>query len=361
MKRFFEIITIILFFAVISMFGISAIFFGAIPDLKNILQGKYLTGEIKEQFSESFPLKENFRTLYALTAQLLGEREFSDVYYDKENGRLIEIVSQPDEKKIRENISEINEFHESYPDAAAYIMIVPTASGIYSGELPSSVGAADQQTVIDEIYYSADADITPLDCYAALYSARENYIYYYTEPYWTQLGAYEAYRSVIAKLGFDPYTISNYDLEYTHADFYGTLSEKNRITPDKSDTIDAFRCKYGSYIKSLEILCDNKLQESSVYSAAALNSSSKYSYFLGSDRFTSAEIETTNEDSPSILIIGSDYANCFIPFLAPHYSRITLIDTSDLGEGETIEDFSDPDDYDQILFLYDLKTFTGQL
>jgi hypothetical protein len=97
--------------------------------------------------------------------------------------------------------------------------------------------------------------------------------------------------------------------------------------------------------------------KTSVYSRPSLQSDNKYEYFLGSDSFKCAQIQTTNEDSPSLLIIKSDYANCFVPLLAPHYSKITLIDLDMLGEDETLEDVADPDDYDQLLFLCDAETF----
>jgi hypothetical protein len=60
---------------------------------------------------------------------------------------------------------------------------------------------------------------------------------------------------------------------------------------------------------------------------------------------------------PSLLIIKSDYANCYVPFLAPHYSRITLVDPEMLSDGESLTDIANPNDYDQVLFLYDVKSF----
>ncbi|MDE5916693.1 MAG: hypothetical protein K2G62_01030, partial [Oscillospiraceae bacterium] len=62
------------------------------------------------------------------------------------------------------------------------------------------------------------------------------------------------------------------------------------------------------------------------------------------------------DNGREILIIKDSYANSFVPFLIQHYSRISLIDPRYVKG--SIEDFADPDDYDQVLFLYNASTFS---
>lgn len=359
MKKILNYISIIMFFSVTVMIGISAVFFQHNASLKSIHEetgGALMTAKIYLQ--ENFPFRRNWESLYSRTAEVLGKREFGDIYLDSENERLISVFSEYDGQRLDDNVSAVNAFRKRYSKVSSYIMLAPTASGIYRAELPDSIGALDQQKLIDDIYYAIDAEVTPLDVFNALYSARDNYVYFRTDPYWTQQGAYEAYSAAISKLGAQPYTIANYDVDYTRVYYMGGLSQECGVRSVNADTINAYRCKYGSYIKSTKILRDRQTYtKTSVYSTSGLQSDNKYAYFLGASNFKCAQIETTNEDKPSLLMIKSDYANCFVPFLAPHYSRITMIDPDMLEEGEVLEDFAAPGEYDQILFLYDVETF----
>lgn len=352
MKKFLDCVSIILFFSVTVMIGISAVFFGGKADKPRSADSA------REYVRESFPFRNNWSSLYSRVSKLMGTKQFGDIYLDDGGGRLIRVFSEYDEERTEKNISAINEFNEKHSKTPSYIMIAPTASGIYRDDLPDSLHAADQQRLIDDIYYAIDASVTPLDVFNALYSARDNYIYYRTDPYWTQQGAYEAYAASVSKLGSQPYSVANYDVDYTHVSYYGSLSRESGIRSVTADTVNAYRCKYGSYIRSTELLRDKQTYaKTSVYSPIGLRGENKYEYFLGGSDFKCARIETASEGKPTLLIICSDYANCFVPFLAPHYSEITMVVPERLSGGETLSDFADADDYDQTLFLYDVESF----
>lgn len=359
MKKILNYISIIMFFSVTVMIGISAVFFQHNASLKSIYEETgSAAATAKAYLQQNFPFRRNWESLYSRTAEIMGKREFGDIYLDSDNERLIRVFSEYDEEQLDENVSAVNAFRKRHSRVSSYIMLAPTASGIYREELPDSIGAIDQQKLIDDIYYDIDAEVTPLDVFNAIYSARDNYVYFRTDPYWTQQGAYEAYSAAVSKLGAQPYTIANYDVDYTRVYYMGELSQQCSVRSVSSDTINAYRCKYGSYIRSTKLLRDKQTYtKTSVYSMSGLQSDNKYAYFLGANNFKCAQIETTNEDKPSLLMIKSDYANCFVPFLAPHYSHITMIDPDMLDDGEVLEDFADPEEYDQILFLYDVESF----
>lgn len=336
------------------MLGISALLFSdSFSSLKD--NGFKEIGEFS--LKKDFPMSESWHSLYSRTALLSGARGFGGVYFDKPNERLISSLKDPGNKALKETAEKINEFYHRYPDKPCYIMIVPTACGIYRAELPEAIEAADQQPIIDKLYYDVDPEVIPLDVFNALYSARDDYIFFRTDPYWTQLGAYHAYSSAASKLGIETYSAQNYDIDFTHVEYQGKLAKQSAVYAAKADTIDVFKCKYGSYIKSVEIVTSEDTEKrSSPYRSGKLKTQDKYSYFIGADDYKLASITTTNEDMPSMLMICSDYANCFAPFLAPHYSNITLVDPDDLDEGEKIYDIADPAEFDQIMILFDLDT-----
>lgn len=359
MKKVLNCISIIMFFAVTAMIGVSTVFFQHGKPFKKALEQHGNVRQAAEDYAVSnFPFKANWESLCARSAELTGRRQFRSVYHDKERDMLVDVFSEYDKSRRDKNVADINAFYKKYKGTSMYIMLAPTASGIYRSELPDSAGAIDQQKLIDDIYFDIDEAVNPLDVFSALYSARDSYIYFRTDPYWTQAGAYEAYSAAIGKMGSAPYTLANYDMDYSHVYYRGELSAKSGVRRVSEDTITACRCKYGSYVKSVKMLRDKQTySKTSLYNSAGLNSADKYSYYLGASNFKCTRVVTTGKDLPKLLIIKSDYANCMIPFLAPHYSEITLVDPGMLEEGEKLEDLADPADYDQVLFLYDVQTF----
>ena len=351
MKKFFDYVTIVIFFA-FCIFPLAGSLFS---DAKDQNDGG-LRG-IGDHLKYSFPMKQSWDRLYSVTARTLGQREFYGVYYDEADGRLIKLFTEYDEKKLGRSVGTLNRYKKQHSRMPVYSMIVPTASGIYRENLPEALEAVDQQKLIDDIYYRIDEDITPLDVFSRLYSVRDSYIYFRSDDRWTQTGAFEAYMAVARKLGASPYGAENYDIEFTNVPFCGQLSDISFITDIQPDMIDAYRCKYGSYIRSCSAIRERQIYtKASVYSRRALSNPDKYTFFLGSTDYRSVQIDSTADDQPSILIIGSDYANCFVPFLAPNYSKITLINPAEMGD-KKLSDIVTPEDYDMTLFLFDTETF----
>ncbi len=352
--------TVMLFFAFICLGGIMTSAAGRKAAL-SAFSAEQPVDEIQRSAAASFPASDKMQALCSRCARLFGQSAFDGVYYDADGGRLIDVHSGLDTEKAYAAAKAIDDFHAGAPELPAFVMLVPTASGIYRERLPESLAADDQQKLIDELYYAIDPEITPLDVYGSLFNVRENYIFYRTDDRWTPQGAYAAYAVSAQRLGAALYSVQNYDVEYTHVEFFGDLAERSGIRSIAPDRVNAYRCKFGSYVKSCDVthdgITDNR---TSVYSRSGLIKSDKYSFFLGSSELKTAHIVTTAEGMPKLLLIGSDYAHCFVPFLLPHYSEIMLIDPKQLADGETVDMFADTKDFDQVLFLFDLKTFCGE-
>ena len=359
MKKTLDYISITIFFAFVSLLGICSVFVREESFDTESVSGVSEAVELADSYVESnFTMSDRWDTLYARAALFLGQREFDGIYYDEENDRLTEIFSAYDESIATDMVYALNGFYKLHSDKQMYAVIVPDASGIYQSDMPDSLNALDEQTLIDELYYEINENITPIDVYSALYSARDSYIYFKTDSRWTQTGAYEAYTACADIMGFETYAISNYDIDYTHTSFYGNLSSHTSIKETSADSINVYRSKYGSYVKSVSLLTGaNKYEESSMYARSALDSDDKYSYFLGSSSCKSTVIETTNVDSPSLLIIGCDYANCMAIFFALHYSKIVIVNPFVFGESECVSDIADAEDFDTVLFLCDIQDF----
>lgn len=358
MRRLIEVITVVLFFGFAAVGGVMTVL-GGRGELAASAESDESAAAFQQAASESFPMSDKMLVLYARCAHLFGQRSFGGVYHDADGERLIDVHSGLDTDAAYASCEAIGRFHRLAPTLPAYVMLVPTASGIYREHLPDTLGADDQQKIIDELYYAIDPDVTPLDVFGSLYKVRDNYIYYRTDDRWTPQGAYAAYAASIQKLGGTLYSVQNYDVEYTHVEFLGSLADRSGVRSVPSDRINAYRCKFGSYVKSCDVTHDGVTDNrTSVYSRSGLTKADKYSFFLGASDLSTAKIVTTAESMPKLLLIGSDYAHCFVPFLLPHYSEIMLIDPDDLPEGKNVTDIIDPKDYDQVLFLCDLDSFS---
>ena len=360
MKKILDTISIVLFFAVILLIG-AAVFLNGKLTPAMLLSEKKNGQDMGDMIAGNFPMRNSWNELYSRTSRAIGQEEIFGIYYERGGDRLIKIFSQDECRFTDSSITAVNDYHRARARMPVYLMLIPGASGIYRGRLPLPSEAADQQKLIDDIYYKIDSEVIPLDVWGALYAARDDYVYFRTTDRWTPQGAYEAYTASISKLGLTPYSLSNYDVDFTNAEFRGQLAEKSGIFDTAPDTINVYRCKYGSYIESCSVLRTNGMIDtrSSVYSKNGLRSDDKYAYYLGTIHYKTARIKTAAEDAPKLLMIGTDYASCFLPFLAPHFSEIALVNPFELEEGEKILQYVEPGQFDQTLILCDVESFCG--
>ena len=356
MKKIADYIAASAFFIIIVMFAVYTI----------IMSGKdeKTTGSDVKNISENyvdanFPLTANWRSLRTTMLVATGRKDFEDTFIMK--NRLVEVSDSYDKEQVTDSIAQINTFAEEN-SPQVFAMIAPTASGIYSAQLPIYAQTNDQRGMIDSIYYDLDEKIKTIDTFYPLYSAKNKSIYYRTDRKWTSFGAYYAYADGIKQMGFEPVALSNYDQEYASDSYYGELYSRlcyNRITADR---VNIFRSKYQSTVKSVELYSKEQvLTSKSVYFRSALKTADKTAIYLQGDNFTKATVKTTLEDGPKLLIIKGSFANTILPFFTPHYSEITLVDPDKLAEEDKVlSDVVDTDDFDQVLFMYDCDQFCNE-
>ncbi|MBR6044704.1 MAG: hypothetical protein IKP47_03610 [Ruminococcus sp.] len=353
MKKAFNYVSAALFFIFCGIFAVSTLFLS--DKLPDVTPREGLAEDTEKFVCDNFPLQANWRSMYSSIVTAAGQSRIGNVYISDD--ALIEIISKADENKTNELVERINTLALDHPNVAFYSLIVPTASGIYSEELPMMITALDQQKLIDDIYFKLDSSIHTLDAYTPLFSARADYVYFRTDNRWTEYGAYTVYNKVIRKLGFSPVRLSSYDMEYADREFYGDLYSKTYYKGVGADLINIFKNKNGSFVTGVTSWSDGvEFNSSSIYYTPALSTSNKLDLFLGGNSFEKCRIMTSNTDAPKLLMIKGSYSNMFVPFLTPHYSEITLIDPQQL-EGTTIEEAVDIDSFDQVLILYDVSKF----
>jgi len=286
-----------------------------------------------------------------------GKRERNGVYILK--NRLAEIIPEPDYAAIDKTTAAVNKFAEEN-DVPVFFMIVPTSAEIYADELPKNAPNPNQREVIDYAYRSFGKGITTLDVYPTMMSNRFDYIYYRTDHHWTTYGAYLAYAAAGKKMGYTPLSLDEYDIEHASNEFRGTFYSKALYDNVEKDTIDIYYPTEGENVEEVIItrsIDDEPERYTDMYFRDFLDKKDKYSTFLG----TNSPIVTikTGSSGGRLLVIKDSYAHCFAPFLTRHYSEITLVDLRYIQM--SYKNLFDPEDYDQVLFLYNCSSFMSDV
>ena len=318
-----------------------------------VFDKSYMKG-IEDFLSDHFVARTGWKSLKTDMDLASGKKEVDKIFVL--NDRLIERFQNPDFNNVDKNINAINYF-TSKTKKDIYVMIAPTAAGIYQDKLPKNSNVYNQKAFIDYVYNNLNQERTiSLDAYNPLLSTKEEYIYYRNDHHWTSLGAYYAYSSTIKKMGFSPISLNSFDIEHASNDFRGTLYSRTLYDNINADTLDFYHYKQGSKVQSVTVKTGFETKNySSMYFKDFLKKKDKYSSFLGTNQ-PEVTINTNAPGGKKLLVLKDSYAHCYAPFLAQHYSQIKMVDlrytTKPLDEQVNLND------YDQVLFLYNAMTFS---
>lgn len=284
---------------------------------------------------------------------LAGKKELNDVYTI--DGKMFQTFKSYDKEQVASAVDAMNLFAERHPDLPVSVMIAPTSQEFLSGKVPSYVGLQSQKAFIDETYKQFE-NITTIDCLSQLAGHSDEYIYYRTDHHWTSLGAYYAYTSASKTLGYTPYGSSSFNIETASSDFRGTLYSRtlnDKIVPDVMEYYHLRENAPEIHLTTTDSN-GNTIENDSLYFRDFLEVKDKYSSFTGSNA-PIVTIETDVDNGKNLLIIKDSYAHSLVPFLANHYSRITMVDMRYINTD--LNYFVDLSKYDQALFMYNTITF----
>lgn len=317
----------------------------------NVFSRKYMK-DIEEYISDHFLGRTTWIAARTDMELLTGKADINGVYVLQD--RLVEKLTTPNNEIVDKSIAAINNFAATN-NVPVYVMVAPTATGIYRGELPAYAPQYDQRKFIESIYGKLSKGVFALDAYSPLFVNKNEYIYYRNDHHWTSLGAYLAYAGTIKKMGFQPIPQSAFDIEHASNDFRGTLYSKILYDGAAADTIDLYHNPKGIQITGVEVNTGKGIEKyDSMYFREFLDKKDKYSVFCG----TNQPIVTIKTDAPKenkLLIFKDSYAHSYVQFLAQHYSEITMVDMRYINVG--YKAVVDPADYNQVLFLYNGSSF----
>lgn len=283
----------------------------------SVWSGAYMK-ELESFLTDQFVGRDKWIRIKTLTDLSLGRRELNGVYLGK-NGYLLErhLPEEYPQEKLEKQLMRLSRFVGQYD---AMVMLVPTADNILSGYLPANAPYFDQRAFLEQVRQTVGAEHY-IDVFSALEAHAQEEIYYRTDHHWTSLGAVYGYRAWAEKLGVLRYPYNTNVIETVSDSFEGTLQSKINLprTPDK---ITRFR---ETMLRSIRLTYDRQKRSDSFYEPSYLDTKNQYGYFLD-DNHAIIEIETGRVGRGSLIVFKDSYANCFIPLLAPHYTKIYVID-----------------------------------
>lgn len=319
--------------------------------LESLVSGKF-TEDIKDYFSDQFPLREFFINVKGMSELALGKRENNGVIYAKD-GYMIDRLTA-DFGTVEANLTSLSKL-DSALTSRITVAVAPRKIDALGAHLPTSLSGTGTKALSELTEITNRLGLDSVDLYSPLTNAAGNgdYVYYRTDHHITTEGAYLIYLALAEKLEFEPYPREYFTKETVSRDFYGTTWSASATAGIAPDEIILWRSaddeEYTVHI------IDNDTSIEGFYDLSHLEGKDKYSIFLSG---TNAGVTVTDGDGdrPRLLIINDSFANSIVPFLALHYD-VEMTDPRFLKSG--LYDKIESGGYDEVLLLMNLDTLSS--
>lgn len=286
-----------------------------------------LSGEFMEKYdaylSDQFAGRNLWRNLRVAVGRISGERQENGVVLG-DGGQLFDIPKSPNQETLTETLAALGTFAEGHSEMNVYMMLVPDAATVLTSKRPYLATFPDQNPMITQVKRGLSDSVKWIDVTEILGQHNEEKIYYQTDKHWTSLGAYYAFSASAEQLGISGGTANEYAAYPITTTFNGELSSKSGYCLDVREEIDIYVPK-GRDNDVVVNYVDEQRKTTSLYDSSCLEGSDQYEVFLGGDTSV-IDIRTASENSRRLLIVKDSFANCFIPFLAPHFREIVVVD-----------------------------------
>lgn len=358
MKKRTHYITVFLFCALLSAFGIASVL---LPDtqiseserryltqfptltLKTVANGTFMQN-MDKYLPDQFPLREGFRSTKAVFEALSLRLDSNDIY--EYNGYLAALDTTSNDNQIKKAADKLNKVKYTLlkDGHTAYLAVIPPKN-YYIAMHDDSHPTLDYESIRTQIQ-NLCSDFTFIDLYDTL--SLEDY--YATDSHWRQErlatdgGVADVIAEAMGTSRIETYTQVSSD---ALSEFRGVYVGQSAL-PVKSeemyymvsDSIDGATVNY--------IGAD--VNENAVYTLQKADGVDMYDIFLGG-AVPIAEIENPNAKTDRELVIFRDsYGSSLSPLLIECFKKITLIDLRYI-EFDLVGEFADTENAD-FLFIY---------
>lgn len=361
-KKFYGVLTLILgavivFFFVVNLVTPSKDFsaeenrsLAKRPDLTwaSIADGSFFKN-FDSYYSDQFTGRNMWMSIKTGGEMLMGWRESNNIFFGHD-GYLLQQPSTPDLKAENAAINAINTFTSNHSKIRSTMILVPGAASVLKNRLPANAPVRDQVADVEAFEMDLNNKIRTVDAGAVLKEHRTQPVYYKTDHHWTSRGARDVFDAAASSLGISkPYT--NYNIYTVSESFQGTLASRSGKHTSK-DKIQVY-IPAGCDVRYTVSYSDSDKKSASMFQSSKLNEKDQYQVFFGGNH-PMVDIQTTADNEKTLLVFKDSYANSFMQFLYPYYSRIIMIDPryyyDDLGTAMKSWNVTD------VLYMYSADT-----
>ena len=218
-------------------------------------------------------------------------------------------------------------------DYDVYNVVVPSSVEIALPERLSKTVSNNQFENIATIFANMSEDVTPVDVYNVLGEKRNEKLYYNTDKYWTQLGAYYAYSSLADSLGIKAESIDSFELGTVDAEVLGshvsaTVSKEtkngNPMLIENPDTVKYYSLPDSVTVTAMPQASDEMI-ETDFYNSLFDEDSTPISVYNTADCAYTV-LNNSEVENGKIAIISDKFGYGVAPFLTANYNEVHLID-----------------------------------
>ncbi len=320
-------------------------------NLTSILSGDFME-EWENYMSDQFAGRNMWRSIKVGADRLGGSRKENGIYIGKD-GQLMEDIKVPDEDQLDANLTAIKDFAEAYEDVPVTMMLVPDAACLLSDRLPAFAEVEDQRQMFSMAERNLSESVNWIDTVSVLNKHKSEKLYYKTDHHWTTQGAFYVFQDSAKTLGIEEDVSDNF-VSYAVTDsFNGALASLSGVELGERETIDIYAPSEGDDDVVVSYV-DEGRKTTSLYDSSKLDTRDKYGVFLGGNTSV-IDIRTVSTSQKRLLVVKDSFADCFIPFLAPYYREIVVVDPRYYSG--TMDDIMDTYRITDALILYSGNTF----
>ena len=283
---------------------------------QSLIGGDY-TAAWERYTAERLCGRDALRGLHALVELLLGKRESGGVMLLRDNS----LAARPvvNTTLQNRNIAAIDSLYSTCHTRGLpfYIGIVPYRAEARAAVLPSGYTPTATKELLTALEGKADSAVA----FTAIINNEE---WFRTDHHWTAAGAYRAYCTLGALLGYEPYGETDFEKVTVSTSFFGTGARAAGIPHVSPDSITLWRyTSDNGYHLQKEGRC---AVFEGFYDLEKCNTGDGYAVFLGGNDGV-LTIDTATDAAPreTLLLWRDSYAAALLPFLARHY-RIIAVD-----------------------------------
>ena len=308
---------------------------------ENLGSGKFMT-DAEKYVSDHIVGRDFWVAAKAWSERLTGKKENNGVYFGKQD-TLINRVDEPDPAELDKKMGYVDALvgNVSVP---VYFGLIPSAAEIWKDRLPAGAPTADEEAVIDKLYFSTGASTVDLHGALAPHSGED--IYYRTDHHWTSLGAFYGANALFESMGLEPLALEEFSKTTVTDQFYGTSFSISGVRWLPPDSIDRYVSGEGV---SVTTYFAGKAEEGSLYVDSCLENKDKYAYFLGGNQ-PLCVIRTRQAGGPRVLLVRDSYSDSLAPFLTERFSEIHLFDLR--YNLNSVSQYVEDNEIDAVVVLY---------